>query len=85
MIRAVTDSFGARSLPGSLPPMSRESALLAALTSEPASTSEVYDRVGYLTLTRVGLVPYHAFRAELGKLSAAGLIESHTGGDGSTM
>lgn len=65
--------------------MSRESALLAALTSEPASTSEIYDRVGYLTLTRVGLVPYHAFRADLGKLSAAGLIESHTGADGSTM
>ena len=65
--------------------MSRESALLAALTGEPASTSDVYDRVGYVTLTRLGLVPYHALRAELGKLSAAGLIESRTRGDGSTM
>jgi hypothetical protein len=65
--------------------MSRDSALLAALTSEPASTSDIYDRVGYVTLTRLGLVPYRALRAELGKLSAAGVIESRTGGDGSTM
>jgi hypothetical protein len=65
--------------------MSRASALLAALTREPASTSEVYDRVGYVTLTQVGLVPYQAFRAELAKLSAAGLVESHTDHDGSTV
>ena len=65
--------------------MSRASALLAALTGEPASTSEIYDRVGYVTLTRVGLVPYHAFRAELAKLSAAGLVESRTDRDGSTL
>jgi hypothetical protein len=65
--------------------MSRESALLAALTNQPASTSEVYDRVGYVTLTRVGLVSYHAFRAELAKLSAAGLAARHAGEDGSTM
>jgi hypothetical protein len=65
--------------------MSRASALLAAVTAEPASTSELYDRVGYVTLTRLGLVPYHAFRAELGRLSAAGSIDSHTAEDGSTM
>ena len=65
--------------------MSPDSALLAALTSEPASTSDIYDRVGYVTLTRLGLVPYHALRAGLGKLSAAGVIESRTRGDGSTM
>jgi hypothetical protein len=65
--------------------MSRASALLAALTREPASTSEIYDRVGYPTLTRVGLISYHAFRAELAKLSAAGLVESYTDGDGSTV
>lgn len=65
--------------------MSRTSALLAAVSSEPASTSEIYDRVGYATLTLVGLVPYRAFRAELDKLSAAGLIVGHTGADGSTM
>ncbi len=65
--------------------MLRASALLAALTSEPASTSEIYDRVGYPTLTRVGLVSYRAFRAELAELSAAGLIESRTDRDGSTV
>jgi hypothetical protein len=65
--------------------MSRASALLAALTSEPTSTSELYARVGYMNLTRVGLVAYEAFRAELVTLSAAGLAESDTGEDGSTL
>jgi hypothetical protein len=65
--------------------MSRASALLAVLTSEPASTSELYDRVGYMTLARVGLVPYEAFRAELARLSAAGVVAGHTAPDGSTV
>lgn len=65
--------------------MSRTSALLAVLTSEPTSTSELYARAGYLTLTRVGLVAYDAFRAELQRLSAAGLAESDTAVDGSTL
>jgi hypothetical protein len=65
--------------------MSRRSVLLAALTQEPASTSELYARVGYAALTRVGLVPYDAFRAELLTLSAAGLAESDTASDGSTI
>jgi len=59
--------------------------LLAALTSEPTSTSEVYARVGYLALARVGLIPYAAFRAELAKLSAAGLADRETSCDGSTL
>jgi hypothetical protein len=59
--------------------------LLDALTSEPTTTSDLYDRVGYLTLTRVGLIPYHAFRAELAKLSAAGLAHTENASDGSTM
>lgn len=71
--------------PGSLTPMSRTSALLASLADEPASTSEIYDRVGSLTLTRLGLVPYQTFRAELAKLCAAGLVVSHISGDGVTM
>ena len=45
--------------------MSRESAILSALTGEPASTEALYERVGYATLARVGLIPYDAFRAEL--------------------
>jgi hypothetical protein len=65
--------------------MSHASALMAALTSEPISTSDLYDRVGYATLARVGLIPYHAFRDELARLAAAGAVESHTGPDGSTM
>jgi hypothetical protein len=65
--------------------MSRRSVVLAALTSEPTSTTDLYERVGYLALARVGLVPYPAFRAELAELSAAGLAEQETGPDGSTL
>jgi hypothetical protein len=63
--------------------MSRE--ILAALTDEPTSTSDLYDRVGYPTLVRAGLVSYHAFRAELVKLSAAGLADRETASDGATL
>jgi hypothetical protein len=65
--------------------MSRAPVLLAALTSESSSTSELYDRVGYAALARVGLIPYPAFRTELAKLSAAGLVSRETGSDGSTL
>ncbi len=64
--------------------MSRSSVLIAALTTEPASTSDLYARVGYLTLARIGLVPYAAFRAELATLTAMGLADSETSRDGST-
>jgi hypothetical protein len=65
--------------------MPRDSALLAALTSEPIGTSELYDRVGYVTLTRVGLVPYPAFRQELARLAAMGRVISEPAPDGSTV
>jgi hypothetical protein len=65
--------------------MSRASELLSALTSEPASTSELYQRLGYARLTRLGLVPYDAFRAELAGLVAAGVAASDTALDGATM
>ncbi len=65
--------------------MSCSSVLLAALTSAHTGTSDLYERVRYLTLAHVGLIPYAAFRAELTKLSAAGLAESETGPDGSTL
>lgn len=65
--------------------MSRASVLLDALTSEPTTTSDLYDRVGYPALTRVGLIPYRAFRDELAKLSAAGLARSEDAADGSTV
>lgn len=70
---------------GYLDEMSRSATLLAALTDEPVSTSDLYERVGYLQLTRVGLVPYDAFRGELAGLAAAGLVVALTGGDGSTL
>lgn len=57
---------------------------MAVLTDEPATTSELYDRVGYLTLARLGLIPYHAFRAELAALAALGTVDSETAPDGST-
>lgn len=65
--------------------MSRESELLAFLTSDPMNTSELYERVGYMTLTRLGLIPYPAFRQALGRLAAAGLAEHEAADDGSTV
>jgi hypothetical protein len=64
--------------------MSRTSELIAIVGAEPASTSELYERIGYHTLARLGLIPYHAFRAELAALAASGAIESATAPDGST-
>jgi DNA-binding transcriptional ArsR family regulator len=65
--------------------MSRESPLVAALGSEPVSTSDLYERIGYRALTQLGLVPYPAFRAALGELESAGLVRSATADDGSTV
>ena len=65
--------------------MSQGSELLSVITTEPASTSELYDRVGYPALTRLGLIPYAAFRDALARLAAAGAIESHSAADGSTV
>lgn len=65
--------------------MSRASELLALVGTQPTSTSELYDRAGYPTLARLGLIPYAAFRAELAALAAAGAIESATAPDGSTI
>ena len=64
--------------------MSRESVLIAALTQQPVSTSDVYERVGYAALTQIGLVPYDKFKAELGRLENAGLIVRAVAADGST-
>jgi hypothetical protein len=65
--------------------MSRTSVLLTALTDQPATTSDVYDRVGYAALVRIGLVPYEAFRRQLVSLEADGLAASHVGEDGATL
>ena len=65
--------------------MPRESELVGYLTSDPTSTSDLYERVGYTTLARLGLIPYPAFREALAKLSAAGLARHDTAEDGSTL
>jgi hypothetical protein len=65
--------------------MSRTSALMAVISSDPTSTSDLYERIGYATLVRLGLIPYDAFRAELAALAATGAIECATGPDGSTL
>lgn len=65
--------------------MSRESIVLGALTIDPTSTSDLYERVGYAALAEVGLISYHAFRAELERLASGGVVASETGPDGSTM
>jgi hypothetical protein len=64
--------------------MSRESILIAAITNDPATTSELYDRVGYPALARLGLIPYKAFRDALVQLAASGTIEPGAAPDGST-
>ncbi len=64
--------------------MSRESVLIGALTQQPASTSDIYERVGYAALTQVGLVPYDKFKAELGRLESAGLVRRAVTPDGTT-
>ena len=61
------------------------SPLLSALTHEPTSTETLYERVGYATLARLGLIPYDAFRAELSRLAAAGLAEKQTVEEGATL
>jgi hypothetical protein len=65
--------------------MSRTDALMAVVTADPASTSDLYDRVGYPTLARIGLIPYDAFRDALAALAATGAIEGQTAPDGSTV
>jgi hypothetical protein len=65
--------------------MPRSSVVLAALSGNPTSTSDLYERVGYAALVRIGLIPYPAFRAELERLAAAGLVQSETDSDGSTL
>jgi hypothetical protein len=61
------------------------SVLLAALTAQPTSTSDLYDRVGYTALMRANLIPYKAFRRALSELEAEGLAASETGEDGDTL
>jgi hypothetical protein len=64
--------------------MTAAETVLAALSDDPTSTDDLYARVGYPALVRIGLVPYDAFRAELVRLSRQGLAETGTDEDGAT-
>ena len=64
--------------------MTRASTLIASLTDEPVSTSDLYERIGYPALAKLGLIPYDAFRAQLAALAALGAVESDKAPDGST-
>jgi hypothetical protein len=66
-------------------PTGRSSTLLAVLCDEPASTSDLYDRVGYPSLMRLGLIQYQAFRDALVELERDGLAKSEAADDGSTL
>jgi hypothetical protein len=59
-------------------------ALVAALTDEFTSTSDLYDRVGYPALVRLGLVAYADFRAALVALETEGVAVSGTDDEGAT-
>jgi hypothetical protein len=67
----------------STPP--RRATLLDALTDEPTSTSDLYERLGYRQLLRAGLISYHEFRAALEALAKEGLARAEEGDDGSTL
>jgi hypothetical protein len=62
----------------------REQAVLSALTTEPISTSDLYDRIGYPALMRAGLIAYREFRSTLVALERAGQVVSGTDDDGAT-
>jgi hypothetical protein len=65
--------------------MDRADFLLDVVTHEPASTDDLYTRVGYMRLLQHGLIPYPAFRDALSRLHAAGLLECQTAEDGATL
>ena len=49
---------------------------LMVVAAEPSSSSELYDRVGYPTLARLGLIPYQAFRDAFAALATTGATSS---------
>lgn len=58
---------------------------LRVLSDEPASTSDLYELVGYPALMRAGMIPYRSFRNALVQLEAEGLAASTEGEDGETL
>jgi len=66
------------------PATRRAAALLALLSDRPQTTGDLYDRMGYPALVRLGLVPYDAFRATLADLEREGFAVSETSEEGPT-
>src|ERR1700750_3147520 len=62
--------------------MSGASALMAVIRADPTSTTELYGRVGYPSLARLGLIPHPAYREQLVALADTGVIESQPGRTG---
>ena len=63
--------------------MSRaQEAILAALAEGPATTSQLYDRLGYPVLLRLQLIDYRAFREVIGTLERDRRITGEPGEHG---
>jgi hypothetical protein len=56
--------------------------ILAALADGPATTSQLYDRLGYPVLLRLQLIDYRAFRRVIGELEGDELITGEPHEDG---
>ena len=56
--------------------------ILRALADGPATTSQLYDKLGYPVLLQLQLIDYRAFRRVVGELEQAGRIlgEAHEDG-----
>ena len=57
-------------------------AILALLAEGPATTSELYDRLGYPALLRLQLIDYRAFRDVVAELEAGERITGEPHEDG---
>ncbi len=56
--------------------------ILAALAEGPATTSQLYDRLGYPLLLRLQLIDYRAFRRVIAELEADERIAGEPHDDG---
>ena len=59
--------------------------VLSALSEEPTSTSDLYEKLGYRKLMRAGLIDYRAFRQVLARLEAGGLVLMDVADDESSL
>ena len=59
-----------------------EAVILKALADGPATTSQLYDRLGYPVLLRLQLIDYRAFREVIGRLERSGQVRGEWHEDG---